>query len=119
MSRLLTISVHRSQARLRQKSRLESTVIRSNPDREHINTSNVERAHLTMRMQMRRFTRLTNAFSKKSENHCNMVAPYAVWYNFIWIHKTLRYACDGIGDRRSFILIRGFGGIVAEWEASR
>jgi len=43
-----------------------------------------------MRMHMRRFTRLTNAFSKKFENHCNMVAPYAVWYNFIRIYKTLR-----------------------------
>ena len=43
-----------------------------------------------MRMQMRRFTRLTNAFSKKFENHMHMVALYAVWYNFIRIHKTLR-----------------------------
>jgi hypothetical protein len=49
-----------------------------------------ERANHTMRMHMRRFTRLTNAFSKKFENHCHMVALYAVWYNFIRIYKTLR-----------------------------
>ena len=47
-------------------------------------------ANLTMQMHMRSFTRLTNAFSKKSENHCNMVVPYAIWYNFIRIYKTLR-----------------------------
>jgi hypothetical protein len=43
-----------------------------------------------MRMAMRRFTRLTNAFSKKLENHAHMVALYALWYNFVRIHKTLR-----------------------------
>jgi hypothetical protein len=49
-----------------------------------------ERANLTMRMAMRRFTRLTNAFSKKLDNHAHMVALYALWYNFVRIHKTLR-----------------------------
>ena len=50
----------------------------------------MERANLTMRMSMRRFTRLTNAFSKKFANHCHMVAIYTVWYNFVKMHKTLK-----------------------------
>jgi len=66
------------------------TPIEGNPDPAHISTSYVERQNLTMRMHMRRFTRLTNAFSKKFENHVHMVALYAVWYNWIRIHKTLR-----------------------------
>jgi hypothetical protein len=61
-----------------------------NPDPKHVSTSYVERANLTMRMAMRRFTLLTNAFSKKLENHAHMVALYALWYNFVRIHKTLR-----------------------------
>jgi IS1 family transposase len=60
------------------------------PDQAHISTSYVERSNLTMRMHMRRFTRLTNAFSKKFENHCHMVALYTVWYNFVKQHKTLK-----------------------------
>jgi len=53
---------------------------------------------------------LTNAFGKKFENHCHMVALYAVWYNLIRIHKTLRVTPrNGIGHRRSSILVRGFG----------
>jgi hypothetical protein len=64
--------------------------ITGNPDPKHVSTSYAERANLTMRMAMRRFTRLTNAFSKKLENHAHMVALYALWYNFVRVHKTLR-----------------------------
>jgi IS1 family transposase len=64
--------------------------ITGNPDKRHISTSYSERSNLTMRMHNRRFTRLTNAFSKKFENHAHMVAIWAVWYNWIRIHKTLR-----------------------------
>ncbi|MBI1869039.1 MAG: IS1 family transposase [Methylocystis sp.] len=64
--------------------------IEGNPDMKHVSTSYAERANLTMRMHNRRFTRLTNAFSKKFENHAHMVAIYAVWYNWIRIHKSLR-----------------------------
>ena len=76
--------------------------ITGNPQRRHISTSYVERANLTMRMSMRRFTRLTNAFSKKLENHAHMVALYALWYNFVRIHKTLKVTPAmeaGIADR--------------------
>jgi IS1 family transposase len=61
-----------------------------NPDPKHISTSFVERQNLTMRMHMRRFTRLTNAFSKKIENHTYAIALHFVYYNFVKIHKTLR-----------------------------
>ena len=69
---------------------IKKTKIEGKPDMAHVSTSYVERQNLTMRMHMRRFTRLTNAFSKKFENHAHMVAIYAVWYNWIRIHKTLR-----------------------------
>jgi len=64
--------------------------IEGSPNMAHVSTSYAERANLTMRMHNRRFTRLTNAFSKKFENHAHMVAIYAVWYNWLRIHKTLR-----------------------------
>lgn len=64
--------------------------ITGDPDPNYISTSHVERHNLTMRMSMRRFTRLTNAFSKKLDNHKAAVAFYAMWYNFARIHQTLR-----------------------------
>lgn len=66
------------------------TPIEGSPDLAHVSTSYAERQNLTMRMQMRRFTRLTNAFSKKFENHMHMVALYTVWYNFVKQHKSLK-----------------------------
>ena len=73
-----------------------------NPDIAHVSTSYVERQNLTMRMSMRRFTRLTNAFSKKLDNHIHALALYFVFYNFTRIHKTLRMSpamAAGITDR--------------------
>ena len=64
--------------------------VTGNPDPKHVSTSYVERQNLTMRMHVRRFTRLTNGFSKKLENHIHMVALYTVFYNFTKVHKTLR-----------------------------
>jgi len=64
--------------------------VMGDPDPKHVSTSYVERQNLSMRMGMRRFTRLTNAFSKKVENHGHAVALYFMHYNFCRVHKTLR-----------------------------
>jgi IS1 family transposase len=65
-------------------------VLSGNPDPKYISTSYVERQNLSMRMGMRRFTRLTNGFSKKFENHAHQVALYFMHYNYCRVHKTLR-----------------------------
>ena len=65
-------------------------MIQGDPDFAHINTSYVERNNLTMRMGMRRFTRLTNAFSKKLENHAYAVALHFMHYNFARPHQSLK-----------------------------
>jgi IS1 family transposase len=65
-------------------------IISGSPDRKKISTSYVERQNLTMRMHMRRFTRLTNAFSKKLENHIAAISLHFMYYNFVRIHQTLR-----------------------------
>jgi hypothetical protein len=69
---------------------IRTQVITGNPDDKHISTSYTERHNLTMRMQMRHFTRLTNAFSKKIDNHCHALALYFVWYNFVRLHMAHR-----------------------------
>ena len=68
----------------------ETKIVMGNPDRKHISTSFVERQNLTMRMSMRRFTRLTNGFSKKIQNHEAAIALHFMYYNFCRVHKTLR-----------------------------
>jgi len=76
--------------------------ITGKPDSKHISTSFVERQNLTMRMHMRRFTRLTNGFSKKIENHVAAIALHFMYYNFVRIHQTLRITpamAAGITDR--------------------
>ena len=81
---------------------IKKTRIEGNPDIDHVSTSYVERSNLTMRMHMRRFTRLTNGFSKKVENHAHAVALHMMYYNFVRIHKTLRVTpamAAGVSDR--------------------
>jgi len=76
--------------------------VEGNPDPAHVSTSYAERNNLTMRMHMRRFTRLTNAFSKKVENHSYAVALHMMYYNFVRIHSKLRVTpamAAGVADR--------------------
>jgi IS1 family transposase len=91
------------------------TPIEGKPDPAHISTSFIERQNLTMRMHMRRFTRLTNAFSKKVENHAYAVALHMMYYNFVKIHTKLRTPpamAAGVTDR-----LWEVSDIVAIWEA--
>ena len=81
---------------------IRKTRVTGKPDRKHVSTSYVERSNLTMRMSMRRFTRLTNAFSKKLDNHIHALALYFAFYNFCRIHKTLKVTpamAAGVSDK--------------------
>jgi hypothetical protein len=69
---------------------IETKVVTSDPDPGHISTSYIERSNLSLRMQVRRYTRLTNAFSKKLTNHAAAFALYMIFYNFARRHQTLR-----------------------------
>ena len=69
---------------------METKIVAGDPDMDHVSTSYIERQNLTMRMGMRRFTRLTNGFSKKLANHAAAISLHYMHYNFCRIHKTLR-----------------------------
>jgi IS1 family transposase len=76
--------------------------IEGDPDPKHVSTSYAERSNLNIRMHTRRFTRLTNGFSKKVENHAHSVALFALYYNFVRVHKTLRMSpamAAGVSNR--------------------
>jgi IS1 family transposase len=81
---------------------IKKTPIEGKPDMAHVSTSYVERQNLTIRMHMRRFTRLTNGFSKKVEDHAYAVALHMMYYNFVRIHQKLRMSpamAAGVSDR--------------------
>ena len=94
--------------------------VEGNPDPKYVSTSYAERQNLNMRMGMRRFTRLTNAFSKKAENHAHAVAIYFMHYNFVRIHQTLKITpamaagvTDKLWEMADMVRVR------QDWEASR
>jgi len=90
------------------------------PAEEHISTSYIERSNLTLRMANRRFTRLTNAFSKKLENHAHMVALYTVWYNFVKMHRTLKMSpALAAGVATTLWSIDDLVGLIDEWDAKQ
>jgi IS1 family transposase len=91
--------------------------VEGRPDPKHISTSFVERQNLSMRMGMRRFTRLTNAFSKKIENHAHAIAVYFMHYNFVRIHQTLRVTpAMAAGVSQKLWSMEDVVRIVDEWE---
>ena len=93
--------------------------IEGNPDPKHISTSYAERSNLSVRMHTRRFTRLTNAFSKKIENHAHSVALFAMYYNFVRIHKTLRTTpAMAAGVKSRLWEMTDIVGVLEAWEAA-
>lgn len=93
--------------------------ITGRPDQGHVSTSYVERQNLNIRMGNRRFTRLTNAFSKKVENHVHAMAIYFMHYNFVRIHQTTRVTpAMAAGVSKTLMSVADLVRIVDEWEAS-
>lgn len=98
----------------------KKTVVSGNPDHDYISTSYVERQNLTMRMHMRRFTRLTNGFSKKIENHCYAIALHFMYYNWVKQHKTLRVTpAMAAGLTKRFMSIEDIANLVVETPKKR
>lgn len=94
--------------------------VEGKPAPEHVSTSYAERANLTLRMGSRRFTRLTNAFSKKVENHAHSVAIHTMHYNFVRIHQTLRVTpAMAAGVTTTLWEVADMVKVLEEWEASR
>jgi hypothetical protein len=94
--------------------------VTGNPDKAHISTSYAERANLSMRMGIRRFTRRTNAFSKKVENHWHALSIYFMHYNFVRIHKTLRTSpAMAAGVSKTLWSMDDVVKVVEEWEAAQ
>ncbi len=94
------------------------TRIGGNPDMKHVSTSHSERSNLSVRMHTRRFTRLTNGFSKKVENHAHSVALFAMYYNFVRIHQTLKMTpAMAAGVTKRLWEIGDIVGVLEAWEA--
>ncbi len=92
--------------------------VEGRPDLAHVSTSYVERANLTLRMGSRRFTRLTNAFSKKVENHAHSVAIHTMHYNFVRIHQTLRCTpAMAAGVSKTLWELSDMVKVLEDWEA--
>lgn len=98
----------------------KKTKVTGNPKRSDISTSFVERQNLNLRMHMRRFTRLTNAFSKKVENHAHAFALNAMYYNFVRIHQTLRVTpAMEAGITNKLWNMNDLAAMIEEWEAAQ
>jgi len=94
--------------------------VEGRPDLAHISTSYAERANLTLRMGSRRFTRLTNAFSKKVENHTHSVAIHTMHYNFVRIHQTLRCTpAMAAGVSKTLWELADMVKVLEDWKANR
>jgi len=94
--------------------------VEGRPDPAHVSTSYAERANLTLRMGSRRFTRLTNAFSKKVENHTHSVAIHTMHYNFVRIHQTLRCTpAMAAGVSKTLWELADMVKVLEEWETLR